>query len=76
MVGYLLNDLGITYISSDRAIIIWCVFVLQVNTNGVVSFGSALSTYPSESLPVTGTAFVAPFWADIDTSTNGSVYYR
>ena len=50
--------------------------LMQVNTNGVVSFGTALSTYPSESLPVTGTAFVAPFWADIDARANGSVYYR
>ena len=52
------------------------IFWLQVNTNGVVSFGAALPANPSESLPVTGIAFVAPFWADIDTRTNGSVYHR
>ena len=50
--------------------------IVQVNTNGVLSFGTALPTYPSESLPVNGTAFIAPFWADIDTQMNGSVYYR
>lgn len=52
------------------------VILLQVNINGAISFGSALPTYPSEILPVRGTAFIAPFWADIDTSANGSVYYR
>lgn len=53
-----------------------CGFIVQVNTNGVISFGSALSAYPSEDLPISDVAFVAPFWVDIDARTNGSIYYK
>lgn len=49
---------------------------LQVNTNGVISFGTDLSSCPCDGLPVNGIAFVAPFWADIDTQRNGRIYYR
>ncbi|KAJ1132104.1 hypothetical protein NDU88_010434 [Pleurodeles waltl] len=50
---------------------------LIVNTNGVVSFGVAVSQYTSDPFPLSdGRAFVAPFWADVDIRIAGNVFYR
>ncbi|XP_069497528.1 IgGFc-binding protein-like [Ambystoma mexicanum] len=50
---------------------------IQVNTNGVLSFGVAVSQYTSDPFPLSdGRAFVAPFWADVDTRISGNVFYR
>ncbi|XP_043935288.1 alpha-tectorin-like [Protopterus annectens] len=50
---------------------------LYVNNNGVVSFQAPVSQYTPNAFPLSdGRAFVAPFWADVDNSLYGSVYYR
>ncbi|CAC5373566.1 Sushi, nidogen and EGF-like domain-containing protein 1,Alpha-tectorin [Mytilus coruscus] len=53
---------------------------LFVNTNGLISFFKAVSTYTSEEFPKIGKRIVlAPFWADIDTRGCGStcgIWYR
>ncbi|KAJ6610750.1 hypothetical protein lerEdw1_015226 [Lerista edwardsae] len=50
---------------------------LQVNNNGVVSFGQPVSQFTPDPFPLTdGRAFVAPFWADVDNRITGEVYYR
>ena len=51
--------------------------LLQVNTNGVLSFGtrhtSALTTnFNSLSSP----PIIAPFWDDVDITRGGTIYYR
>ncbi len=44
---------------------------LFVNINGSVSFGNGISQYTPSSIPNATTPMIAPFWADIDTRTNG-----
>ena len=52
---------------------------LQVNTNGVLSFGEQFSaTFPNgrnfssiPSLPI-----IAPFWDDVNINNGGTIYYR
>lgn len=47
-----------------------------VNNNGNVTFGGALSTYTPFGLTTnTGTAIIAPFFADVDTRGSGDVTY-
>ena len=54
---------------------------MQVNTNGVVSFGEPFSAHFSLSLPLSsssGIPLVLPFWRDVDISCTGSgeIFYR
>ncbi|XP_072911934.1 alpha-tectorin-like [Hemitrygon akajei] len=50
---------------------------LYVNNNGVISFVVPVSQYTSTAFPLPdGRAFIAPFWADVDNSLRGNVYYR
>jgi alpha-tectorin len=48
-----------------------------VNTNGVISFESQVSSFTPIPFPLDNQPVVAPFWADVDTSlNNGRIYYR
>ena len=49
----------------------------QVHNNGYLFFKnySGLDFSPAP-LPINGSAFVAPYWADIDTRRTGNVSYR
>nr|XP_022323656.1 protein mesh-like [Crassostrea virginica] len=50
---------------------------LTVNTNGVISFLQTVSTYTPDPFPLANDArMIAPFWADIDTTRGGTVWYR
>ena len=50
---------------------------IQVNDNGVISFGSRYNVRTPLSLPLTGTdKIIAPYWADVDTRGTGQVFYR
>lgn len=50
---------------------------MQVNTNGVVSFLQNVVQYTPDSFPLgNDRRMIAPFWADVDTTTNGTVWYR
>ncbi|XP_033646828.1 sushi domain-containing protein 2-like [Asterias rubens] len=50
---------------------------LYVNTNGVVSFLQNVVQYTPDSFPLgNDRRMIAPFWADVDTTTNGTVWYR
>ncbi|CAC5407375.1 Alpha-tectorin [Mytilus coruscus] len=53
---------------------------LYVNTNGLVSFLSGVSTYTSEPFPGIGSLIVlAPFWADVDIrycNSSCNIWYR
>lgn len=51
--------------------------VSKVNTNGVISFGASEANYSSDPFPIDGSKLIAPFWADVDTSSgSGQVWYR
>ena len=48
-----------------------------MNTNGVISFIQTVSTYTPDPFPLANDArMIAPFWADIDTTRGGTVWYR
>ena len=47
-----------------------------MNTNGLLSFGTAVPVFSSDPFPVMGPGLIAPFWADVDTRGSGEVYYR
>lgn len=50
---------------------------LFVNTNGVISFSKEVSTFTPNSFPLGNDwRMVAPFWADVDTTRGGVVWYR
>jgi len=50
---------------------------LQVNDNGIISFGSCYNVRTPLSLPLRDNAqIIAPYWADVDTRESGDVYYR
>lgn len=52
-------------------------FFPQVNNNGVVSFGVGVPEFTPEPFPLAGhRPFVAPYWADVDTTVGGEVFYR
>ena len=55
-----LNFFGTTYTS------------FYVNTNGSISFGRGVSQYTPTAITSGGTPMIAPFWADVDTRTNGA----
>ena len=48
-----------------------------MNTNGVISFLRSVSTFTPNPFPIANDArMIAPFWADIDTTRGGTVWYR
>ena len=49
-----------------------------INNNGNISFNSGISTFSSDSFPITGNDMVAAFWGDVDTRnvSSGLVYYK
>ncbi|PIO32804.1 hypothetical protein AB205_0165870 [Aquarana catesbeiana] len=50
---------------------------LYVNNNGLLSFGSPISQFVPQALPVAfGNPFLAIFWADVDNRLAGDIYYR
>ena len=50
---------------------------IQINDNGVISFGSRYNVHTPLSFPLNGTSkIIAPYWADVDTRGAGQVFYR
>ncbi|XP_038054969.1 sushi domain-containing protein 2-like [Patiria miniata] len=50
---------------------------LYVNTNGVVSFLQNVVQYTPESFPLgNDRRIIAPYWADVDVTNGGHVWYR
>ena len=49
---------------------------LQVNTNGVLSFDQPFQVPIPQPFPFNSIKKISPFWANIDTSRNGRIYYR
>lgn len=71
---------------SDKFIIASCYVLfqtsfctIQVNNNGVISFGAPVTAYTPNPFPLSGSSvLIAPYWADVDTfpSMGGFVHYR
>jgi hypothetical protein len=49
---------------------------LYVNTNGLVTFDSPVTAYVPNAFQLKNITGVAPFWADIDNTVGGEIYYR
>ena len=49
---------------------------IQVNNNGLISFHEAEPAFDATPFPLRGSALIAPFWGDVDTTGGGSVWYR
>jgi len=68
------------YPGLNRLTVCFCrcfLSLLQVNTNGVISFLVQVSQYTPDTFPLDGNRrLVAPFWADVDTRKGGDVFYR
>ena len=48
-----------------------------MNTNGVVSLDSKFYSSSVHSFPLSGTVkIIAPYWADVDTTGTGKIFYR
>ena len=64
----------------DQVIDLKCLVLLQVNNNGLLSFGANMTGFTPQPIPIPGNTipFLSPFWADVDTrpSDGGFVYYR
>ena len=51
-------------------------YILQVNTNGILTFRTEYSGCCLNPFSSAGPAAIAPFWADIDITRFGNIYYR
>ena len=54
-------------------------FIMQVNTNGVLSFQQSFGAFSPQSFPLDHTeltAVVALYWADHDIRIGGLIFYR
>lgn len=50
--------------------------ILQINSNGIVSFAVSYNQYNPEPLLIDGKYFIAPYWSDVDTRGIGDIYFR
>ena len=51
--------------------------IMQVSTNGVVSFGANFTDYDSRPFPLsTSDILIAPFWDDSNVENGGQVLFR
>ena len=46
-----------------------------VGTNGLITFGSGVTTYTPAALTSLGKPVIAPFWTDIDINKGGAIYW-
>ena len=54
-----------------------CMYILQVNDDGVISFNSPFGDDTPRPLPLSGSdQIIAPYWADVDTRGIGQIFYR
>lgn len=50
---------------------------MQVNSNGGVTFDTALRQHTAQAFPINGShKMIAPFWTDISIASEGSLWYR
>ncbi|XP_028513868.1 sushi, nidogen and EGF-like domain-containing protein 1 [Exaiptasia diaphana] len=49
---------------------------LYVTINGLISFQKLFVSFKPKPFPLRGRAIIAPFWADVDTTKGGAIWYR
>ena len=56
------------------------IITIQVNTNGVLSFGRSFTDFSSNGFSfnsvLSSPPIIAPFWDDININNGGTIYYR
>ena len=60
------------YILTDAIFSLFC----QINTNGLISFGSPFTQFSPELFPIESRYLVAPFWSDVNIQRTGSIGYQ
>ena len=50
--------------------------IFQVGDNGIIGLNSRYNIWTPKSLPSSVTRFITPYWADVDLTGTGQVYYR
>ena len=52
------------------------IIYLQINNNGILSFNNSFHGYLPEDFPLpSNRSIIAPFWADSDTASSGTVWF-
>lgn len=59
----------------------YTLFISQISTNGIISFGEPFyvlppSLFPGTASTVAGSYLVSPFWADVDITLKGGIHYE
>ncbi|RNA20488.1 sushi domain-containing 2-like [Brachionus plicatilis] len=49
---------------------------LWINSNGIISFDGSVLNYTALAFPTKNFISVAPFWADVDITNSGNIFYR
>ena len=52
------------------------IYILQVNSNGVLSFEMAFLDYRSSEFPIDSSPLITPFWSDFNPRYGGNITYR
>ena len=52
------------------------ISILQVNTNGILSFRSQFTAFFPQRFPLFGSPLIAPFWDDVNINRFGNIFYR
>ena len=64
------------YICLVNVYIPYINIILQINTNGVISFTAPVPTFTPQPFPIANRFLIAPFWADVDTRGTGEIYFK
>ena len=48
---------------------------LYISSNGIITFGSGLTSYTPTALTSLGKPSISPFWTDIDINKGGEIYW-
>ena len=52
------------------------LYIIQVNTNGILSFRSQFTSFFPQRFPFFGSPLIAPFWDDVNINRFGNIFYR
>ena len=55
---------------------LFCIYIIQVNTNGILSFRSQFLSWTPQQFPFFGSPLIAPFWDDVNINRFGNIFYR
>ena len=62
--------------STDQYIHFFCIYIIQVNTNGILSFRFQFLSWTPRRFPFFGSPLIAPFWDDVNINRFGNIFYR